>query len=500
VAGASFIGTPSFPAGHNNISAWGVTNGLVDNTDLFIEEISPDGSSVREGSEFVPCEVRHETIHIKGADPVIEDVLITSRGPIIGPALDGEVGAISLSATWLALRPMKGLFQVHRAQSFNEFRRYFQQWPAVSLNMVYADTSGRVGWQLVGEVPKRLKGWGTIPLAGWDQETGWEEDPIPFDEMPYLADPEIGFMASANTKPTPERHGPFLGVDWVDGYRLARILEVLKSRQNWDLPGVQALQMDQKSLPWLELREIFLALPASSDEVHQVLEMMKGWNGLLEADSVEAAIFQLFVSEMAQRIVKAKAPNAAQWVLGKGFTALVAYTTFLAQRVGHLVKLVREKPQGWFEHSWDQEMADALEAVIRTLRQKHGANPRQWGWGRIRPLTLRHPVGEKAPFDRIFNLGPFAWGGDTNTVSQASTDLNHPSANPFIIASFRMVVDVGNWDESRYSSPGGQSGNPLSPHYSDLLHFWKHGDGVPIYWSAEKVEQAIQSNLRLEPV
>lgn len=146
-----------------------------------------------------------------------------------------------------------------------------------------------------------------------------------------------------------------------------------------------------------------------------------------------------------------------------------------------------------------EEMGDALAAVIKTLREQYGTDANQWAWGRVRPLTLRHSVGERAPFHRVFNLGPFAWGGDTNTVGQASADVADPAANPSFIASLRMVVDVGNWDESRFILPGGQSGNPLSPHYDDQLALWQRGEGVTIAWSPIWVKRRAQFDLRLVP-
>ena len=128
VAGASFVGAPSIPVGHNGTAAWGITAGLTDNTDLFIEQVGPDGKSIREGNEYVPCEIRREVIRVKAGPAIEEDVLVTTRGPIIGPALAGEVGALSLRATWLDPRPIRGLLDVHRARSFQEFRRAFERW------------------------------------------------------------------------------------------------------------------------------------------------------------------------------------------------------------------------------------------------------------------------------------------------------------------------------------------------------------------------------------
>jgi penicillin amidase len=499
VAGTSFVGTPGFAAGHNGVAAWGNTAGLLDNTDLFIEEIGSDGQSVRQGDRFVPCERRIETILVKGGQAVQEVVLIGPRGPIIGPALEGEVGAIALCATWLDPRPVQGMFGVHRARSFREFRRAFERWPVVPFNMVYADTSGTVGWQLAGQAPRRRKGWGTIPLPGWDTEVGWEDDAIPFAEMPHLADPDVGFVATANSRPTPEGEGPYLGVDWCDGYRLARIVEALDARRDWDIAGTQALQLDQACLPWRELRDVVLAIPAGREDVRRGLALLEGWDGVLGVGSPAAAVCEFFVSEMTRRVVEAKAPRAARWARGRGFTPLVAYTMFTGRRVSHMVRLARAQPEGWFERPWAEEMADALAAVVRILRERYGEDPERWAWGHIRPLTLRHSAGDRAPLDRIFNLGPFPWGGDGNTIGQAGGDLADPASNPLWIASMRMVIDVGNWEESRFALPGGQSGNPLSPHYDDLLPFWQRGEGVPIAWSPARVEQGARAALRLVP-
>ena len=498
VAGACFAGTPGFPAGNNDAAAWGVTAGLVDDIDLFLEEIGPDGRSVRQGDKFVPCETRSELIQVKGGSPVHEEILVTPRGPIIGPALEGEVGAVSLRATWLDARPVMGFLQAHRARTFEEFRSSFEQWQ-VSLNVVYADASGAVGWQLVGEAPRRRKGWGTIPLPGWDPEAGWEDDPVPFDEMPYLANPPTGFVATANNQPARDGEGPFLGVDWVEGYRCSRIVEALEARHDWDVASTQELQMDQASLPWREIRDSVLSIAAETEEAREALAVLEAWDGDVGADSHAAAVFEFFLDEMVRRVVEAKAPRTAQWALGMGFTPLVPRSIFGFRRVGHLARLLREQPEGWFQRPWSQEMADSLTRAVRKLRRHSGDDHRRGAWGSIRPLTLRHPMGERKILDRVFNLGPFPWGGDANTVSQGATDPLNPIANHVWIASLRMVVDVGNWEESRFVLPGGQSGNPLSPHYEDLLPLWKRGEGVPIAWSPTEVARVARSTLRLVP-
>lgn len=498
-AGASFVGAPGFPAGHNGFAAWGVTAGFVDGADLFIEEVGPDGRSVRQGSGFVPCEVREERIAVKGGPDVVEQVLVTPRGPIIGPALLGEPGAVSLRAIWLDPLPARGLLRMHRARGFEDFRSAFAEWPGPSLNMAYADASGAIGWQLTGQAPRRRKGYGTIPLAGWDPDAGWEEHGVPFEEMPHLADPPQGYVATANNRPVAEGAGPFLGVDWIEGYRLARIGEALAARSDWDVAGTRELQLDQESVPWRELREHVLRASASEPETAAALELLRAWDGRVSADSAAAAVFELFVAEMVRRVAAARAPRGERWAAGAGFTPLVARTTFAVRRVGHLVRLLRERPAGWLARSWDDEVAAALGAAVRRLRAGHGPDPAGWAWGRVRPLTLLHPFGAKKPFDRVFNLGPVPCGGDANTPAQATVDPLEPTANPMFIASLRMVIDVGAWDASSFALPGGQSGNPLSPNYADQFPLWQRGEGIAIAWSEAAVAQVTRQTLALLP-
>jgi penicillin amidase len=503
IAGASFVGAPTIPVGHNGFAAWGVTVGMTDNSDLFVEEVGPDGISVRQGNEYVPCEARTERIRVKGSHDVFEEVLVTPRGPIIGPALDSELPgparALSIRATWLDTLPIYGLLEVHHTRSFEHFRRNLGDWPALPLNMAYADTTGSIGWQLMGTAPRRKKGNGTLPLAGWDVDAGWEPDNVQDGDLPFALNPECGFVATANHKALRDGEEPFLTHDWLEGYRAARIVEQLAGRSDWDLAATMELQRDQQCLPWREMRGIVLAVPAAGESAREAQELLRAWDGRVADDSPAAAVFELFVAGMSVRLARAKAPKSYRWALGEGFHPLVTSNAFGSRRVGQLVKLLRERPDGWLPCSWDDELASALGAGVDRLRQEIGPDRDGWGWGHVRTLTLIHPFGLRKPFDRVFNLGPLPCGGDSNTVPQAGVSPHAPLRNPSFIASLRMVVDVGAWDNSRWILPGGQSGNPFSLHYADQLPLWERGKGIPIPWSEEEVEKATRRVLRLVP-
>ena len=499
ICGASYVSQPSFSAGHNGFSAWGITAGHHDNTDLFLEEMSPDGRSVREGDHFVPCEILREVIRVKGEPDVVEEVVLTRRGPIVGPAFEGEIGAVSMRATWMAARPLRGAFAFNRVKSFEEFRGLYKSAPLLSTSYVYADVTGQIGWALVGDAPIRRKGYGTLPLPGWDPNGGWRESLVPFDLMPSCTDPVAAFVSTANNQPILDGNYPYLGVDWLDGYRQARIVESLAARRDWDLAAVQALHTDPLSIPWRELRAVILAVPVRSEASRAALDLLRGFDGKVTAQSPAASVFELFLAEMIRRTVEHKAPRSAEWALGKGTNTVLPHSLFALRRVSHVVNLLRKQPAGFFPRPWSEEMAAALESAIGTLREKHGNKPSSWAWGRVRPLTLKHFAGAVPGLGAVFNRGPFPCGGDTSTIPQASPSPLDPLGNPIGIASMRLVIDVGEWEELRVATAGGQSGNPLSPNYDDLIAPWSRGEGVPIAWSPENVRRRARATLVLRP-
>jgi penicillin amidase len=498
LAGACLAGTPGFGVGHNGHVAWGVTAGLVDNTDLYVEEIGPDGASYRDGDGYAPAMVREETIAVRGRPPLTEVVLETERGPLVGAALDRTPHAISLQATWLDPERPGMLATAGAARTVADLHEEMRFWHGPTLNVVYADDAGDIAWTLIGEAPVRRAGHGTIPLPGWDPVTGWEPVGVPYDEMPHAVNPPGGKLATANNRPTAES-APYLGSDWLDGYRLARIVELLDGREGWTIADTLQAQRDTVSLLWADLSPHLLGVGERGDYVASY-RLLARWDGDLAAGSAAATVFMTWAAEMEERIARRWAPHTVDTVLGRGHAPpqLIPFSIFGLRRGGHLARTLRDRPHP-DTVDWDAEIAAALAAAERRLRSAFGNDTADWTWGEVRPLTLQHPAGVGSPLDRVFNLGPFPWSGDYTTVSQAGAPPLDPWGNPSAIASLRAAMDVGDWDNCRFSLPGGQSGNPLSPHYSDQVDPWMSGAGVPLPWTAEAIREAIVTRLFLLP-
>jgi len=501
VVGATLAGTPTIPTGHNGFCAWGITAGCTDNTDLFLETVGPDRASVRTpDGTFTKCEVRREVIRVKGKPDHIEDVLVTPRGPVISPLTDDLREAVSLRAVWLDPLPVRGFADAMKAKDFETFRKPFEFWPGLPLNLVYADPSGTIGYQLAGQLPRRKSGFGMLPLPADSPHVGWDGY-VPFADMPHVRNPEAGFLATANDGlPQAFPDAPFVGRDFMDPYRADAIRdELAKSPVGWSVDDCLRLQRSVRSLPWEQMREIVLAVPVETPEVGEALAVLREWDGRVEAESPAAAVFEFFVAELCVRVAKAKAPNGWRAAVG-GHGAGFNGSLFGHRRMRHLIGLLKTQPAGWFARGWPAEMADVLGEVIRKLRTKYGPSPIWWPWGHLRPLILTHSVlGKHWLLKSIFNSRSIPGGGDNFTIQQASVTILNPTRPVSNLPNLRTVYDTSDWANSRFVLAGGQSGNPCSPHFTDQFELWQKGEAVPIAHTPAEVLRDTRDALRLLP-
>jgi len=510
VAGISLVGIPAFISGHNGHAAWGSTSAGVDNVDLFLEQLSPDGERVRQGDDFVPCASHTETIRVRGAPAEELRVRRTPRGPIVACAAEPDVAifesvpwparanAISFAATWLEPRPTRALLGFHKLRSFSDFRECCAESAGCAYSLVYADAAS-IGWVLATEVPQRKLGSGSIPLPGWAEGVGWEADIAGSSALPWLENPLAGFVCCANNQPVADGESAvFLGHDFLDGYRQARITERLGEQVDWSLSRMSELQTDVVSLPFRQLKSRLLEVPPIDAASARALQLLAAWDGAVSGDSSAASVYELFLGELCQRVCRALAPNSWNVAAGGGVMRLIPGTCFNARRASFVARLVVEQPSGYFE-SWPQELASVLSHVVCQLERDFGADADGWGWGRLRPLPLTHRLGQHPWLGPIFNRGPLPGYGDGTTVNQAGFEFWQPLRHSTVTAHLRSLIDVGDWSASRFVLLGGQSGNPLSPHYDDLVPLWQKGEGVPIHWEEAAIARHTVQLLQLLP-
>jgi len=297
----------------------------------------------------------------------------------------------------------------------------------------------------------------------------------------------------------------------LDGYRQRRLCEELGSRCDWSVERFARLQTNVQSLPFRDVRETLLALTPKGEQARRALQLLREWDGRVSGDSVGASVYELFVGAVNRRVCEIKAPRSYRYASGKGVMKLIPGTCLNARRASFVAQVVREQPPGYVD-SWSELFENALAEAIETLRSHFpeaqgakGAEPSSlaassgWGWGEIRPLTLRHRFGDKKPLSQVFNFGPITGWGDGTTVNQASFEFWEPLRHSTVTPHLRSIIDVGDWEKSRFVLLGGQSGNPLSPHYTDLVPIYQRGEGIPVHWDDDEVRRHAVSRLTLAP-
>jgi acyl-homoserine lactone acylase PvdQ len=168
-------------------------------------------------------------------------------------------------------------------------------------------------------------------LPADEPASGWEADPVAAEGMPALRDPPEGFIATANSAPPAREHRPFLGIDWWDGYRAARITRALAERRDWDVGRTLQLQLDVDTLCWDEVRRPVMAAIRGDDKLALAVELLEHCDGNLASTSPAASLYELFLARMTQRAVAARAPRSTEWALGRPFTPLAPYQAFAMQ-------------------------------------------------------------------------------------------------------------------------------------------------------------------------
>jgi penicillin amidase len=241
-----------------------------------------------------------------------------------------------------------------------------------------------------------------------------------------------------------------------------------------------------------------LGIPVEGEEMMEALALLAVWDGRVSPDSPAASLYEFLLAELARELVYAHAPDAQEWFLGKSIHPLL-YASLGKRQVSHLSRILRERREV-FSDSREEAISWALSRALVKLKMQFGENPDSWVWGKIRPLTLEHPFGSQPLIGKVFNRGPFPWGGDSQTISQAQRSLKIPTHNPTGIANMRMVLDVGEWDKNTFVLAGGQSGNPFSRHYDDQLPLWQKGESLTLAWSESAIQEAAVASLRLDPV
>jgi penicillin amidase len=523
VTGFSFAGVPGVVAGHNDRIAWGFTNLGPDVQDLFIEKVNPDNPDQYEvDGKWVDFETRQETIKVGGGDPVEITVRISRHGPIIsdsyGPLKDKvdpkdkeaqpfkDKSGISLpehyaiAMSWTALKPstpFEAIWGFNKAQNWDEFRAAARNFHVPAQNIIYADVDGNIGYQTPGDIPIRKKGDGTLPVSGWNSEYDWTGY-IPFDDLPYVFNPQSGYIATANNQANPRDYPYLITKDWDYGQRAARIVGMIQSAPGKiDAAYIQSMHGDSKNLNAETLVPILLSLKLDPELASVRDQFLASWDYQERADSVSAPLFETFWSNLLSDTFNDDLPKD-YWPTG-------------GDRWYEVMRnLVQQPNSPWWDDKDSETVVEtrddmfirAFNEAVNQMQKDYGKDTAKWpAWGKVHTATFRNlTLGESGigPIEALFNRGPFATSGGKSIVDATAWDVGE-SFEVVTLPSEREIVDLSNLDASLAVHTTGQSGHAFNKHYADMAPLWAEVQYYHMWWDQASVKEDAESHLRLTP-
>jgi penicillin G amidase len=496
VAGGSIPGVPCFQIGHNQHIAWGMTAAVCDDVEIYREKLhrlEPDLYQV--GHRWEKLETRRELIAIRGQRPVEKTFRRSRHGPVISDFSESLAGGEILAARWTAHDPsqeFRSLYGINCARNWHEFLDSLRYHSAPSLNFLYADRDGNIGYTLVGKIPRREKTPNLLPVMGWEESNDWPGY-IPFEDLPRFYNPAQGVIASANNRVTDAAYPHYLSQFFEPPYRVRRIEQLLGARPKFTAADMAAVQRDHVSL---HARELVATL---KDDLAQIADANRAveiaahrlllWDGGCDEASVEATIFHVFHHRLLLNLLTP--------ALGEDLWP--AYVEILNQCIVPTDRILSDLGSIWFARKPRIELvAVSLRETCAELEEKFGADIGAWRWGRIHQLQMNHAFGRVKVLKALLGIGPHPTPGDGMTINLGFYRHSDPYAQS-VGASLRFIVELGSSSRSEFVLPSGQSGHALSAHYADQTALWLNGERIA-FGAIEESRGQRGNRLTLQPV
>jgi penicillin amidase len=515
VAGVTIPGVPFVALGHNERIAWGMTATGADVQDLVIERVDVTKKKSMYHGEWVPIETRTADIPVRGrSTPLPFEIWKTRNGPIftdIDPDWDAPPSWLSpddrpaeeqraYSLRWDSSGDLATAFEaINRASDWNSFTTAIGAFSVPSMNIVYADVDGNIGYAMSGRLPVRASGDGTLPSDG-NTGAGWTGSIEP-SALPREFNPASGLIYSANN----EIDRGFSGLitrDWAAGFRATRLRDQLSKAQGVDLDAMAALQNDRHSVAADQVlagldSAIKLGRSRDSDiKWAAMLEQLAAWDRVVDARPI-VALYEAFEDALWRRtfLDEMDEPLFSKFYEWAG-----------AEKPAGLYAVIDDRQSRWFDDILTVEKKETRDDIfLLAIRDADEKLQRDWGgtakrgWDSVHAANFSHPLGNIAfPLRWFLSRGPVAVEGDGTTLMRISWNRLKPFA-AWEHPSWRQLFAVGDWDASRVILPAGQSGNPMSPNYFDQNEAWRKGEYRTQPFSRAAVQAAAKHRLLLVP-
>jgi penicillin amidase len=442
VVGATEPPFLSIAAGHNDRVGWGLTIVGTDQHDVYVEALNPaDPDAVRWNGGWEPLRIVHEEIKVKGSAAQTVTLKFSRHGPIFHEdRRRGVAFALRSALHERGTAPYLAGLRLSQARTCREFLDAAAYWYAPSENLVCGDVDGNIAWRASALTPARKGFTGRLPVPG----TGAYEWSGFRDDLPQQLNPRSGIIVTANDNVQPPGYSPpFMYKDAdVRFDRITRLKQLLQTDRQYSLDDHQRIQLDAYSLAAVADLPLFKGWTSSDARVERARSLLAAWDGVYRRDAAEPALYEA-------------------WRRTPRTRAVLRDDSVRPERL-------------------PRDPAEGLSKAIDLLTATQGSDWTKWRWGRMHARAFRHPLAHD------FDLPDVERGGNNDTVAADG-------------ASYREILDVANWDRSLATNTPGQSGQPGSPYYANLLPLWASDRYFPLVYSASAIEAHARHRLALRP-
>jgi penicillin amidase len=476
VSGFSLPGLPGIVIGRNDNIAWGLTNGMVDDSDYFVEVVDTLAGVYLKNDKKFPLKIYHRSVKIKDQPDLPLKIYYSENGPIFNAVFPQIQPSKVLTLRWTGYTSSDEIatfISLAKARDWTDFENSLRTFGVPAQNFMYADRAGNIGYRLGGLIPVRTYETGLIPQQTRDSRFFWNGW-VPFSKMPSIKNPRIGFIVSANNQMI-ENYPYYVSEIWEPPFRSMRIDQQIIESGKLDRRDMQRMQSDNIDLMAQEILPIMMS-EFSVDEnqpelIDKIKQLLQNWDYRMEKTSIAAAVYEVWKYYLIKNIFIDEMQQPA-------FTLFTDIPNFYL-RIFHQV-IINENSK-WFDDVGSQSIETRSDIVRKSFRETlqylnevKGSQLEDWQWGKIHRLNLEHVLGRIPLTKSILNEGPFPVGGNGVTVNAATYAFD----NPFDMLSgpsHRFIVDWSEPEVYYGILPGGNSGNFISSFYNNQMDFWLRG-------------------------
>lgn len=471
---------PGISIGHNGYGAWGLTVFRTDAEDLYIYELNPENSKqYYHKGEWIDFNIIKESIPVKGGEDYEIELYYSIHGPVT--LIDENRNrAYAVRCGWLEVggSPYLASLRMNQSNSWEEFREACNYSNIPGENMIWADKDGNIGWQAVGIAPIRNTHSGMVPVMG-DGRYEWDGY-LPIIEKPNDFNPDDEFLATANENVTPLSYDKWnaIGFSWADPFRGDRVDQFLVDSKKFTMQDMIDLQVDYYSPPAFYLTGMLSGLINYDEnflkEYDDYIWRLIKWDNKLNKNSVEATIYVNWERNIINEFNKEYVPEKVKGLI----------------RV-QLFKIIN-KLYNMDENLRNNFLKKTFISSINDLKSKFGDKTDEWVYGQdgYKHIKVKHPLEDivNDSIYKILSFQKYPRGGNGYTVGATGSNLSQSHG-----ATFKVIIDTKDWDNSLASNSPGQSGDPSSLFYRNLYKDWAEDKYFNLLYSKEIIESNLHS-------